>query len=133
MSFENLGIVFFRVVVWGPFSKKVNIFTYTCPNRSGVGAIDSPDQFEHVFDPNYTWEVLEKNFTHDILMVRLQKFAFFGGFKVFMSNFLYFSLYQRKLKVIARAQCVLPFFLYRLCKELSQSHCGRVITLTFLR
>ena len=31
----------------------VNIFTYTCPNHSGVGAIDSPDRFEHVFEPYY--------------------------------------------------------------------------------
>ena len=67
----------------------VNIFAYTCPNRSGVGAIDSPDGFEHVFDPYYIREVLEKIFTRDILMVRPQKLAFFGVFKAFVSNFLY--------------------------------------------
>ena len=74
----------------------VNIFTYTCPNHSGVGAIDSPDRFEHVFDPYYTLEVLEKIFKHEISIVRPQKLAkivFFGVFKAFISNFLYYNLY----------------------------------------
>ena len=35
----------------------VNIFAYTCPNRSGIGAIDNPDQFEQVFDAYYISEV----------------------------------------------------------------------------
>ena len=52
------------------FLKMVNIFTYTCPNHSGDGAIDSPDRFEHVFDPYYTLEVLEKIFELDISIVR---------------------------------------------------------------
>eukprot|EP00493_Phyllostaurus_siculus_P020422 UN20747 len=46
----------------------VNIFTCRCPNRSGVGAIDSPDLFEEVVDQRYIPEVSEKNFTHDISM-----------------------------------------------------------------
>eukprot|EP00493_Phyllostaurus_siculus_P023423 UN23759 len=32
----------------------VNIVTCRCSNRSVVGAIDSPDQFEKVLDPNIT-------------------------------------------------------------------------------
>ena len=33
-----------------PFLKMINIFAYTSPNRSGVGAIDNPDRFEQIFD-----------------------------------------------------------------------------------
>ena len=64
-----------------------------CPNRSRVGAIDSPDRFEHVFDPYYVQEVLEKIFTHVVSMVRAQKVVFFSVFKAFVSNFLYYNLY----------------------------------------
>ena len=64
----NMGI--FLGGGWDSFFKKVNIFTYTCPNHSGVGAIDSPDRFEHVFDPYYTLEVHEKSFEFDISIVR---------------------------------------------------------------
>ena len=71
----------------------INILTHTCPNHSGVSANDSPDHSEQVFDAYYIREVLEKNFTHDILMVRPQKYAFFGVFKAFISNFLYYNLY----------------------------------------
>ena len=39
----------------------MSIFSkYAHPNRSGAGAIDSSDQFEHVFDPYYILEVFEK-------------------------------------------------------------------------
>ena len=38
--------------------------------RESVGAIDSPDRFEHVFDPYYTLEVHEKSFEFDISIVR---------------------------------------------------------------
>ena len=55
----------------------INIFACTCPNRSGVGEIDNPDRFEEVFDPYYILEVPEKNFTHDISMVRRQKTLIF--------------------------------------------------------
>ena len=71
-------------------------FTYAHPNRSGVGAIDSPDRFEHVFDPYYILEVSEKNFRLEILIVRPQKWAkicLFAVFKAFISNFLYYNLY----------------------------------------
>ena len=60
---------------WGTFFKMVNIFTHTCSNRSGVGAIDSPDRFEHVLRPYCTQEVLGKNFRHEISIVRPQKLA----------------------------------------------------------
>ena len=38
----------------------INILACTCPNRSGVGAIDNPDRFEQVFNPYYILEVPEK-------------------------------------------------------------------------
>ena len=50
----------------------VDILGYTCPNRMRVGAIDSPDRFEHVFEPGCIQKVLEKSFTDDILEVRPQ-------------------------------------------------------------
>ena len=62
----------------------INIFACTCPNRSGVGAIDNPDRFEQVFDPYYILEVLEKFFMHDISMVRRQKMLIFGVLKAFI-------------------------------------------------
>ena len=63
------------------------------PNRSGVGAIDSPDRFEKVLDQRYIPEVSEKIFTHDISMIRRQKMVIFGVLKVFISNFTYYNLY----------------------------------------
>ena len=74
----------------------MNIFRYTCPDHSGVGAIGSPDRFQHVCDTYCTPEVLEKNFRHEILIVRPQKWAkicLFAVFKAFISNFLYYNLY----------------------------------------
>ena len=53
-----------------PFWKMINIFAYTSPNRSGVGAIDNPDRFEPVFDTYYIPEASEKIFMDDISMVR---------------------------------------------------------------
>ena len=67
----------------------INIFAYTSPNRSGVGAIDNPDQFEQVIDTNYIPEASEKVFMDDISMVRPQKMWVFGGYKAFISNFPY--------------------------------------------
>ena len=71
----------------------IHISAYTYPNHSGVGAIDSPDRFEHVFDPYCTREVLEKIFMRDILMIRPQKLGSFDVFKAFVSNFLYYDIY----------------------------------------
>ena len=72
------------------------VFTYTCQNHSGVSAIDSPDRFEHVFDPYYILEVSEKILRLEILIVRPQKWAkicLFAVFKAFTSNFFYYNLY----------------------------------------
>ena len=70
-----------------------NIFTCTRPNRFGVGAIDSPDLFEQVLDQRSIPEVSEKNFTHNISMIRRQKIVIFGVLKIFASNFTYCNLY----------------------------------------
>ena len=43
-----------------------HIFTYTCPNGSGVGAIDRSDPLEHVFDPYCIVEVLRKIFRDEV-------------------------------------------------------------------
>ena len=48
----------------------VNIFAYTCPNRSGVDAINNPDRSEQVFDAYYISEASKKIFMDDISMVR---------------------------------------------------------------
>ena len=87
------GDFFFRERFWANFCNMVNIFTCRCPNRSGVGAIDSPDRFEQVLDQRYIPEVSEKIFTHDISMLRRQKMVIFGVLKVFISNFTYYNLY----------------------------------------
>ena len=63
-----MGIFFFRGGVRGPFFSMVHFFRYKRPNRSGVGAIDNFDLFEHVFDPYYIQEVLEKIFASEILV-----------------------------------------------------------------
>ena len=56
----------------------VSFFACTCPNRLGVGAIDSPDLFEQVFEQYDIPKVPEKNFKPDFLMVRRQKMCSFG-------------------------------------------------------
>ena len=71
----------------------VNIFTCRCPNRSGVGAIDSLDLFEQVLDQRCIPEVSEKIFTHDISMVHRQKMLIFRVLKAFVSKFTYYNLY----------------------------------------
>ena len=53
-----------------PSSKMSNIFGCTCPNHSGVGAIDNLDRFEQVFDTYYIPEASKKIFMDDISMVR---------------------------------------------------------------
>ena len=70
-----------------------NIFICRRPNRSGVGAMDDPDRSEQVPDQSYTPDVSEKNFTHDISMIRCQKTLIFDVLKVFTSNFTYYNLY----------------------------------------
>ena len=78
-----------------PSSKMSNIFRCTCPNHSGVGAIDSPDQFFQDFDTYYLTEVSEKekNFTINISMDNPQKMYNFCVLKALISNFTYYKRY----------------------------------------
>ena len=87
----------------------INIFICTCPNRSGVSAIDNPDRFEQAFVQYYIPEDPENFFTHDISMVRRQKMSIFDVLKTFISKITYYTLYQRKLGVIARKKYGLRF------------------------
>ena len=73
--------------------KNLNIFVCTCPNRSGVGAIDNPDRFEQAVDQYYIPEDHKKIFTHDISMVRRQRMLIVGVLKAFISKFTYYNLY----------------------------------------
>ena len=90
---DHEGIFFFRGGVWGPFFLMINIFACTCPNRSGVGAIDNPDRFEQAFVQYYIPEDPENFFTHDISMVRRQKMSIFDVLKTFISKITYYTLY----------------------------------------
>ena len=71
----------------------VSCFACTCPNRSGVGAIDNPDRSEQVFDQYDIPEDPEKNFTNDFSMEGHQKMFIFGVLDDFISNFTYYNLY----------------------------------------
>ena len=66
------------------FFKNCHIFTYTCPNGSGVGAIDSHDPLEDVFDPYYMLEVLRKFFMDKVLVIHPLKSAKNGLFWPFI-------------------------------------------------
>ena len=70
----------------------IDVFTCTCPNRSGVGAFDNTDRFEP-FDQYNIPEDPEKIFTHDISMVRRQKMFIFDVLKGFISKITYYKLY----------------------------------------
>ena len=87
----------------------LNIFPSTCPNRSGVGAIDNPDRFEQDFSQYYIPEDPEKIFMHDISMVRRQKMSIFDVLKTFISKITYYKIYQRELGIIARKKYALRF------------------------
>ena len=65
-----MGIFFLGGGGCRPFFKLINIFACTCPNRSGVGAIDNPDRLEQTFATFYIPEPSEKIFTDDISMAR---------------------------------------------------------------
>ena len=111
----------------GDFFKNCYIFTYTCPNGSGVGAIDRSYPAEHVFEPyctlesseNFLWTrfggsvlkrrlktmflALYKGFMHKTL-IKGQKRLFLEGFSarivptMAMKNFLRTSSVQYGLK-----------------------------------
>ena len=88
-----MGIFFREGGVCRPFLKMINIFACTCPNRSGVGAIDNLDRFEQAFVQYYIPEDPENFSTHDISMVRRQKMSIFDVLKTFISKITYYTLY----------------------------------------
>ena len=89
----------------------VSFFASTCPIRSGVGAIDNPDQSGQVFDKYDVSEVPEKIFSHDFSMACRQKMFIFRHFKACISNFADYNLYKRKLNVIMRKKYALYFLI----------------------
>ena len=92
-SFLFMGVF---VVFFGggrPFSKMRNFFGCTCPNHSGVNAIDNPEWFEQDLDTYYLTEVSEKFFTDGISMDHPQKMYNFCVLKAFISNFTYYKRY----------------------------------------
>ena len=89
----------------------VSFFASTCPIRSGVAAIDNPDQYGQVFEQYDVSEVPEKFFSHDFSMACRQKMFIFGHFKAFISNFIDYNLYQRKFNVLTRKKYALYFLI----------------------
>ena len=89
----------------------VSFFASTRPIRSGVGAIDNPDQFAQVFEQYDISEVLERIFSDDFSMACRQKMFIFGHFKACISNFAGCNLYQSKLNVITRKKYALYFLI----------------------
>ena len=71
----------------------VSFFASTCPIRSGVAAIDNPDQYGQVFEQYDVSEVPENFFSHDFSMACRQKMFIFGHFKACISNFTDYNLY----------------------------------------
>ena len=65
MKVSKAGNFFFKGGL-GRFFENDYIFTYKCPNGSGVGAIDRSDPLEHVFDPYCIVEVLRKFFRDEV-------------------------------------------------------------------
>ena len=89
----------------------VSFFASTCPIRSGVGAIDNPDQSGQVFEQYDVSEVPEKFFSHDFSMACRQKMIIFDHFKACISNFTDYNLYQRKLNVLTRKKYAFHFLI----------------------
>ena len=89
----------------------VSFFASTCPIRSGVAAIDNPDQYGQVFEQYDVSEVPENFFSHDFSMACRQKMFIFGHFKAFISNFIDYNLYQRKFNVLTRKKYALYFLI----------------------
>ena len=59
--------------------------------RSGIGAIDSPDQSRQGFEQYNTSEVLEKNFSGDFSMACRQKCSCLGFSRLVQANLLTIS------------------------------------------
>ena len=89
----------------------VSFFASTCPIRSGVGAIDNPDQLGQVFEQYDISEVPDKNFSDDFSMACRQKMFIFGIFRACISNVANYNLYQRKLKAITRKRYAFYFLI----------------------
>ena len=82
-SFRDIGLL---------FSLVTSFVVSTRLSRSGVGAIDSPDQSQQLFDQYDPSEVLEKIFSGDFSMACREKMFIFGIFKLYISNFAYYNL-----------------------------------------
>ena len=78
--------------------------------RSENGAIDSPDQSRQLFDQYDPSEVPEKIFSGDFSLACREKMFIFGIFKLYISNFAYYNLYQRKMKAISRKKYICHSF-----------------------
>ena len=70
----------------------VSFIACTCPNRSGVGAIDNPGLLEQDFEQYDIPDVPEKIFEHDFSIVCRQKMFIFSLSTAFISNFTYYNL-----------------------------------------
>ena len=68
----------------------VSFIVCTCPNRTRVGAIDNPGLLKQVFEQ---YDVPEKNFEHDFLIVCSQKMFICSLSTAFISNFTHYNLY----------------------------------------
>ena len=79
--------------------------------RSGAGAIDSPKQFCQTFDQYDKSGVPEKIYSDDFSMAGREKMFIFGIFKLYISNFAYYNLYQSKLKAITRKKYDIHFLI----------------------
>ena len=71
----------------------ISFIACTCPNRSGVGAIDNPGLLKQVLQQCDIPDIPEKNFEHDFSIVCCQKMFIFSLSTAFISNFSYYNLY----------------------------------------
>ena len=115
INFFNICAFFFR----GSFrdiglliSSLRSFVAFTRPIRSGVSAIDSPDQSRQLFDQYDPSEVPEKFSRATFRWLVVKKMFIFGIFKqLYISNFAYYNLYQRKLKAITRKKYAIHFLI----------------------
>ena len=96
---------------WASFFKATLMPLIEVQNVFPIINYDVLDRLEHVWDIFDTVGSRKSNLHCQILPDFSAKLADFGVFKAFISNFLYYNLYQRKVKVITRPQCALRFFI----------------------
>ena len=105
----------FKVWKWSKNIKnylKIALFhIYEVLNVFPIMDYDVLDRLEHVWDIFDTVGSRKSNLHCRIFPEFSAKLADFGVFKAFIGNFLYYNLYQGKLKVITRPQCALRFFI----------------------